>query len=238
MRRLVWLFSLLLALSMAPWAGAQQATAQNNGTAAAELAPVAGDETETTTVSVPNTSLTDLVRALCERLGESGSVPEWGRVAVARGERPRLSAADMFVLLTRAAQAWHTDKRIPASISVSVGAVDPPVLDPQDYPKSTVNQDKGRTLDAEQVLSFASDTLHWMEQSGSVPTAVWISGQRVSAAEYLAALAMCLDYAASTGHVGKTLFLPNYSPPLSWAQHTDLINGSTQHDAAARANRP
>ncbi len=229
MRRLVWLLSLLLVLGLASWAGAQSAAAPTGSGSAAELAPMAGDETETTTVNVPSTSVADLVHALSKRLGESGSVPEWGRVAVAKAERPRLSAADMFMLLTKAAQSWQTDHRLPDSIPLAIGGIDPPILDPQDYPTPTVDQEKGRNVNADQVLAFAGETLRWMEQSGSVPTAVWIGGERLSAAEYLAALVICLDYAFSSEGMGKTLFLPDYSPPLSWAQHTDLIAASGPH---------
>jgi len=231
MRRAALLLSLLLALGLgSPVLGQdesdQPAPADNGATV--ELAPPQPSEepAEVPTVAIPGRSVADLAHALSTRLGDNGALPEWGRVALPAGGRQRLSAADMFVLLARAAQAWHTDGALPTSVSLRPGATDPPILDPQDYPDPQVDLEKGREVNADALLSFVADTLRWADRFQRLPTAVWVNGARLSAAEFMAGLAVCLDYASANGELGDTVFLPDYSPPLSWAEHTDLVAAS------------
>ena len=216
-------FLLLALLALGVPARAQEATAPaDSGDPsgyAAELSPEQPSEEAAETVTVSTTALSELVHAISSRLSEDGTLPEWGRIPLSDGDRARLSAADVFVVLTRAAETWYEEKKLPASISVQLGATDPPLLDAPDYPTPTVDLEKGRAVKADQFLSFAGETLRWVVKFHRLPTAVWVGGERLSAAEYLAGLAICLDYASTQGQLGESLFLPAYSPPLLGPTH-------------------
>jgi hypothetical protein len=220
MRRARLLLSLLLVLSLASLAWAQEASDQG-GASAAELAP--DESAEVTAVTLSGAAVASLAQAVSTRLGDSGSLPEWGRVTLASGTKQQFTAADMFVLFCRAAQGWYENGALPASISITPGSVDPPRLDEQDYPDPQLDLEKGRELSTDQFLSVAGETRRWMEKAQSLPKAVWVGGERLSAAEYMGGLAICVEYAAKQGQLEDTIFLPDYSPPLSWAEHSDLL---------------
>jgi hypothetical protein len=82
-----------------------------------------------------------------------------------------------------------------------------------------------------------------------IPTAVWVDGERLSAMQYLAGLAVCIQYAYYEGDLYELLFLPRYAPPESWLGNVSAATASsspvevprveeeTESEAASAAGR-
>ena len=231
MRRLILLI-LLVALSLS--LAALPVRAQDDGVYSDETPAVeeqaTPEETEVTSISVSGRAVVDLAQSVSNLLGDLGAIPDWGQVVTSNG-RQRISAADAFVLLNRTIYRWDTDGEMPQTVSISLGAVSPPVLDPQDFPDAAPDLETGREIPTDLFLSQAGECLHWTDQFQVIPTAVWVNGARLSAAEYLAGLAICLEYSYFSGKLEDTIFLPDYSPPPAWVEHTELLVGSVEGES-------
>ena len=232
MRRLILLIPLVaLSLSLvALTARAQDNSVYSDDTQTSEE-QAEPEETEVTSISVSGRAVVDLAQSVSNLLGDLGAIPDWGQVATSRG-RQRISAADMFVLLNRTIYRWDTDGEMPKTVSISLGAASPPVLDPQDFPDPALDLETGREIPTDLFLSQEGECLHWTDQFQVIPTAVWVNGARLSAAEYLAGLAICLEYSYFSGKLEDTIFLPDYSPPPAWVEHTELLVGSVEGESA------
>jgi hypothetical protein len=80
-----------------------------------------------------------------------------------------------------------------------------------------VDVESGQEVATEGFLDQTTATVRWVDQLGKAPTAVWVEGTRLSAAQYMAGLAICLEYAYENGELEDTIFLPAYAPPSTWA---------------------
>jgi hypothetical protein len=68
-----------------------------------------------------------------------------------------------------------------------------------------------------------------------LPTSVYVDGQRLSAAEYLAGLAICVGYAYWEGELYDFIVLPAYAPPYSWVSesaYTEYAEAGTDEEPA------
>jgi hypothetical protein len=222
MRRLVWLLLLIaVGLNLAGLA----ARAQDEGAYSEEEGyddSALLDEQEVTPISVAGRAVVDLAQAVSTAVADLGAIPDWGQVVTSKG-RQSISATDMFVLLNRTMYRWDTDGAVPNTVSVTLGAISPPVLDPQDFVDNALDPEAGREIATDLFLSQAGECLRWMDRFQVVPTAVWVNGERLSAAEYLAGLAICIEYSYYSGKLEETILLPNYSPPPAWVEHTELL---------------
>lgn len=185
----------------------------------------APEEQEVTSISVSGRAVVDLAQAISNSVAAMGAVPDWAPVTTSQG-RQSISATDVFVLLNRTVYRWHADGEMPITVSVTLGAISPPVLDPQDFPYDEVDLEVGREIATDLFLSQAGECLRWMDEFQVVPTAVWVNGERLSASEYLAGLAICIEYAYYSGSLEDTIFLPSYSPPPAWVEYTELLSDS------------
>jgi hypothetical protein len=106
------------------------------------------------------------------------------------------------------------------------------VLEPEDLPAGGFDAEAGEEVLTEQFLAVCGDTVRWIDRLGVIPTAVWVDGVRLSAAQYLAGLAICIQYAYWEGELYETMFLPAYDPPQAWAPAGALGSGREWVDIA------
>lgn len=233
MRRLGLLLLLLaLCLSLAALVAQAQDDLYSDETAAYEEEETAPEEQEVAPISVSGRAVVDLAQSISNAVADLGAIPDWSQITTLQGRRS-LSAADAFILLARTAYRWEVDGDLPARVSLIPGAVSPPVLDDQDFPDAALDLEAGREIATDAFLSQAGECLRWADQFQVVPTAVWVDGERLSAAEYLAGLAICLEYSYYSGYLEETLYLPDYSPPPAWVEHTELLAEELGEEAVA-----
>lgn len=167
-------------------------------------------------------SVVQLAEFVSATLAEVGRVPDWVQVQTAGGAIRALSAAQAFALLARTVYLWETLGDLPETVPITPEEVRPPVVDPEDLPADDFDPETGREVPTQAFLAQAEATVRWVDRLGVVPTAVWVDGQRLSAAEYLGGLAICIQYAYHEGGLYDWVFLPHYAPPPSWLAAAQL----------------
>jgi hypothetical protein len=161
-------------------------------------------------------AVVDLADFICGVLGDSGLVPDYAQARTADGGLRRLSAAEVFALLARTAYLWDTTGSLPASVPIAPEGVASPQLEAEDVPQGEFDPQSGRQIPTDQFLTQCGQALRWVDRLKAIPTAVWVNGERLSAAEYLAGLAVCIQYAYWQGNLEDSVFLPKYIPPQTW----------------------
>jgi len=161
-------------------------------------------------------AVVDLADFVCGVLEDSGLMPDYAQVQTADGSLRRLSAAEVFALLARTAYLWDSSGELPELVPIAPEDVGPPQLDSEDVPEGEFDAESGREIPTDQFLARCGETVRWLDRLNAIPTAVWVNGERLSAAEYLAGLAICIQYAYWQEDLEDTVFLPAYIPPQTW----------------------
>ncbi len=170
----------------------------------------------------------DLADFVAEYLAETGTVPDFAQVEAADGDLRTLSAAEVFTLLARTTHLWRFTGNLPESIPLSPDQVSHPVLDPDDTVEPPADPEAGRGIPTEQFLAVCPAVVRWIDRLQVIPTSVWVDGQRLSAAEYLAGLAICVSYAYWEGRLYESIVLLAYAAPQSWAAGEALAYAEAQ----------
>ncbi len=165
---------------------------------------------------VPGEAVVDLADFISGYLADSGALPDFVQVQTADGLPRRIPTAEAFVLLARTVHLWQTMGDLPQTVPLAPDEVRAPLLDPEDIPESELDLSTGREIPTDQFLEQCDDTVRWVDRLHTIPTAVWVAGERLSAAEYLAGLAICLQYAYWEGGLYDTIYVRRYHPPQSW----------------------
>jgi hypothetical protein len=168
--------------------------------------------------TVPGEGVVDLADFVSGYLADSGTIPDFMQVQTADGALRRISAAEAFILFARTAHLWETMGGLPETIPLAPDSVSAPLLDPEDLPVGEVDLGEGRVIATDEFLAQCGPTVRWVDRLHTVPTAVTFAGERLSAADYMAGLAVCIQYAYWYGGLEETLFLPWYGPPQSWVR--------------------
>ena len=228
MRRLsLVLFLFLLGLGVSPvWAQYDEDRTSDQPVALEEEEAME-EEPAPATLAITGASVVALAKSLVTSFGATGAVPDWGQVRTAGGSQ-RISATDVFVVLLRTAQRWDAEGALPATVPLDLGAVSPPRLDPEDLEVGGTAEKAPREIQTELFLGQTGDVMRFLEEGEMVPTAVWVNGERLSAAEYLSGLAICIDYAHTQGTLEDTLYVAHLTPPQVWIRHTELLMQSDQ----------
>jgi len=190
------------------------------GSEAAEEETQAEEPAEQPTVSAPTcsgTGVVDLAGFVAAHLADTGRLPDLVQVQLTSGRLRILSAAEAFVLIARTVDLWRTNGELPETVPIIPADVLPPEMDPEDLPQEETDLTQGREIPTEPFLDQCQATVRWVDRLQQVPTAVWVGGHRLSAAEYLAGLVICVQYAYREGSLLDTIFLPAYAPPQTWA---------------------
>ena len=199
---------LLVLLSPSACRAQQEATA--SGDTAESSLPDFGART------VSGEAVVDLADFVSGTLAASGSVPELAQVRTANGELRTMTAGEVLVMLARTAYLWRTMGDMPETVAITPDEVTSPVLDPEDVVSPPEDQELGREVPTEQFLAQAPAVVRWVDRLRVIPTAIWVDGKRLSAADYLAGLAICVSHAYWDGELSDSIFLPIYAPPKSW----------------------
>jgi hypothetical protein len=173
-------------------------------------------------------SVVELAEFISTYVGDSGQLPDLVQVKTGTGNLRVLSVAEAFILVARTVDLWRTDSDLPAAVPIAPADVSRPDIDPEDVPQGKVDVSVGQEIPTEAFLDQAHATVRWVDQLRKVPTAVWVQGVRLSAAQYTAGLAICLQYAYSEGGLLDTIFMPAYAPPETWAANLRVAQANTE----------
>ena len=168
-------------------------------------------------------AVVDLASFFSAYLAETGRQPEMAQVLTTQGRLRAISAAQGFLVLARMANLWRRSGEMPTQIELPTTEIQPPEMDPEDVPKGPPDLEAGREVSTELFLEQCAATVDWVERLRRLPTAVWVDGERLSAAEYLAGLAICIEYAYYRGELEETLYLPAYAPPDTWLAGAETV---------------
>ena len=202
-----------------PDASAPPAATQEETTETGQAEEAQAPEAETAGpagTAVSGESAVELAEFVSAYLASSGQVPGLAQVKTTDGGMRTLSAAEAFILLARTVYLWRASDELPATVPISPANVLAPDIDPEDVPSGEVDQTVGREIPTESFLDFVQATVRWVDQLHKVPTAVILQGERLSAAEYMGGLAICIEYAYNQGGLLDTISLPAYAPPQTW----------------------
>ena len=166
--------------------------------------------------TVPGEAVVDLADFICGYVSDVGYLPDFTQVQTADGGLRRISAAEAFILLARTAHLWEALGALPETVPLAPDELRPPLIDAEDVPDWNIDLSEGREVPTDQFLANVGETVRWVDRLHAIPTAVWVNGERLSAAEYLAGLAICIQHAYWEGTLYDSLFLPWYGSPHSW----------------------
>lgn len=167
---------------------------------------------------IPGEYAVELADFIASYLVESNTAPDWAQVRTSEGSLQLISIADAFSLLARTTYLWQALGHLPDYVPIAPSDLRAPVIDPQDVLTSADDQSGARQIPTDQFLAQCAPTVQWIDRLRIIPTAVWVDGERLSATEYLAGLAVCIQYAYYQGDLESHLLLPRYGPPRAWAQ--------------------
>ena len=163
-------------------------------------------------------SVVDLAKFISAYLADTGRLPDLAQVKTGTGNLRVLSTAEAFVLIARTADLWRTNGERPSAVPITPVDVQRPYLKPEDIPQAKADVSVGQEVSTELFLMQANATVRWVDQQRRLPTSVYVDGERLTAAQYLAGLAICVEYADSQGGLEDTVFLPKFGPPLGWIE--------------------
>ncbi len=227
------LIAVLLLSLLAGWSWAQTPTLGVPAAPAAEGEAAAQPVPDLSGDSVPGEAVVELADFICAYLNDSGTVPDWSQVRMVNGQLRRISAAEVFALLARTVYLWDSTGELPATVPLAPKRVNPPQLDPEDIPLGPPDPAVGREVPTADFLAWCAETVYWIDRLHTIPTAVWLDGERLSAVEYLAGLAVCIQYAYYEGDLLDYLFLPRYAPPDSWVGASGSAVRAAQYSASS-----
>jgi len=219
-QRAILVFALLLMLAAsAGWGQTPEMPAPSPGAAWEEPAPESeGTEAGQGSLDeVPGEAAIELAQFISAYLAQTGQVPDLAQARTTAGSLRALSAAEVFALLVRTVYLWRANGELPATVPIAPVGLSGPDLEAEDLAAGPVDQEGGQELPTEAFLAHVEATVRWVDDLRKVPTAVWVQGERLSAAQYLGGLAVCLEYAYFEGGLLDTVSLPAYAPPQSWA---------------------
>ncbi len=186
-------------------------------------------------LTVPGEAAVDLADFVAQYLLQTGMVPDYAQAESSSGELITLSAAEIFTLLARTAHLWRFTGALPEVVPVTPDEVSAPVLDYEDLVQPPGDEDAGKEIDTEQFLAVCPAVVRWIDRLQILPTSVYVDGQRLSASEYLAGLAICIGYAYWEGQLYDFVVLPAYAPPYSWvseSSYTEYTEAGWEEESA------
>jgi hypothetical protein len=178
-------------------------------------------EREAGVVQVTGASVAELAGFVVAGLQESGAVPDWLQAKTTEGRVQRLSATDGFVVMARLMRQWDVDGTLPESVSVAVGAVNPPVLSVADLPEAVEGEAEPRVIPTDLFVAQSAEVVRCLGQFRMVPAAVWVDRERLAAQDYMAGMAIAIDYAYRNHKVEPAIAIARFLPAPAWAAYTE-----------------
>jgi hypothetical protein len=177
-------------------------------------------EREAGVVHVTGASVAELAGFVVAALRESGAVPDWLQAKTTEGHVQRLSATDGFVAMARLMRQWDVDGTLPESVPVAVGAVSPPVLSVADLPEAVEGEAEARAVPTDLFIAQSAEVVRCLGQFRMVPAAVWVGRERLAAQDYMAGMAIAIDYAYRNHKVEPAMAIARFLPAPAWAAYT------------------
>jgi hypothetical protein len=168
---------------------------------------------------VPGPSLIALADSLWAEVSETGVVPEMMRLTLAAGREEEIAAPLAFSLLVATINLWRGQGLFPSQVLLPPAVPAPPQLDPQDIlPRpSDPGRLPARQLAAASLMYQCPAVGQWILRTGALPTAVWIDGERYSAAEFFTAMAQLIQQASRRDRLPASLTVRRCAAPRSWS---------------------
>jgi hypothetical protein len=168
-------------------------------------------------VQLPNSVVieaTQVLRAadvVAQSLARSGRIPTGVTVALTNGKTETLSAAQIFVMLSRFLGNGYEEGLTPEYTPQP-----PPMIGPLERSDTALPTSTQRVITTADLLAQTRATADVAESTGHLPAAVWVAGQRLTPSEFLGAMATMLQHAAYSGQVPDQLAIGTCLPPLDW----------------------
>jgi len=198
----------LTVLQLASAAGPAANSAPGGAAPSATPAPVAVGRRNTVIEAVEVLRVAD---AVARALATTRRIPAADVVTLSDGNTLALSAARVFVLLTRFLGNGYEQ-----GVTPEYAPVPPEMAGPLTSPEATTGAAGESVISTADLLAQARPTADVAESTANLPSAVWVEGLRLTPAQYMGALATVLQHAASAGEVPQRVSVGNYLPPLDW----------------------
>lgn len=160
------------------------------------------------TDSVPFAAALTIASQVSERVATQALIPESYQIVLADGSSKTISATQALGLLAEAAGA------------VAAGATPALALPSERFgtPIATAGVTQGNSilLPTNALIAECQPLVSFTVRLGGYPSAVWVSGRRLSAAEFMVALASALQYANETGRLPDNVRVVTAKPPAAW----------------------
>jgi len=158
---------------------------------------------------VPFDCAVQVANQVCTAAVRRGALPDTFQFGLSNGNSMSISAAQALGLLAEAGEAIRkgTSSEL-ALCSAKVGA-----------PVSTTGKSSGasaRSLATGDLLTECSVLLDFTEALGALPSAIWVSGKKLSMPEFLTAIATAIQYLSRSGKLPDQVEIIPCSPPASW----------------------
>jgi len=156
---------------------------------------------------VPFFAAIEVAEQACLAVANNGAVPETFQITLAEGEGEHVSAAQALGLLAAAAAAVRRNTHSFLSLlSKEVGA-------PVAISSNLAARSTPLLISTPALLAEGQALLDFTLALGAFPSAVWVAGERLSAAEFLTALATALQFLAGSSRLPDHVrMIPCYAP--------------------------
>lgn len=162
-------------------------------------------------VVIEATQVLRVADAVARSLAKSGRIPTGATVTLTNGKAETLSAAQIFVLLSRFLGNGYEEGLTP-----EYAPQPPPMIGPLERSDTAPATSAQRVITTADLLAQTRATADVAESTGHLPAAIWVAGQRLTPSQFLGAMATMLQHAAYSGQVPDQLAIGTCLPPLDW----------------------
>lgn len=145
----------------------------------------------------------------------SGDIPD--RIYMRRGSSGsiRMSANDALVFFCRLLAGWQEASALPQQAELPRGAVRSHRA-ARTSPRTTDGGPDTLTVSTASLARQCRSVVSLVGRLGSVPQGVWVDDQRLSAAQFMGAVVMCLAAGARTNALPEKATVPSWRGPSGW----------------------
>lgn len=154
----------------------------------------------------------------------SGEIPD--RIYMRRGSSGsiRMSADDALVFFCRLLAGWQEASALPQRVELPRGAVGSRRA-ARTSPRTTDGGPDMPSLSTASLARQCRSAVSLVGRLGSVPQGVWVDDQRLSAAQFMGAVVMCLAAGARTNALPEKATVPSWRGPSGWPAFEPLPSG-------------
>jgi hypothetical protein len=158
---------------------------------------------------VPFDCAVQVANQVCTAAVRRGALPDTFQFGLSSGNSMSISTAQALGLLAEAGEAIK--KGTSSELALCSAKVGAPVA-----AAGKSSDASARSLATGDLLSECSVLLDFTEALGALPSAIWISGKKLSMPEFLTAIATAVQYLSRSGKLPDQVEIIPCSPPASW----------------------